>query len=485
MLTAFHRGSLAAIAAAALLQTGPVAAPANAGTNFNKQQEAPRAITNFNRSSNTQTQPVQQQPEPSTTRSLFNFNNTVSVPSTTERAATTGNSLDSTGDALDALSERTTIYSANRSVAPVVNINSESTLKSAIRLYEQIASNGGWGTIQASKSLRKGGKGKGVVAVRRRLAIEGYLPRSAANGDVFDGQVQQAVAGFQENHGLRVTGTIDAATAKALSVPVSSRLETMRANLIRLPEYSKGLSGRYVVVNIPAARLEAVSNNRVVSSHAVIVGKPERPSPIVSSEISEINFNPYWHSPKSIVEKDIVPKVRKSRAILDQLQIKIFDGYDGPEVDPASIDWNSDAAAIAERYHFRQEPGGENAMASTKINFHNKYAVYMHDTPTKSLFNEGQRYFSSGCVRVEDVQQLTAWILANQDGWNLPQIKSVARSEERIDVKLNDKVLVRWVYLTAWAGPDGMVNFRDDIYSLDGTGFITGQPIGSPEESAG
>jgi len=259
----------------------------------------------------------------------------------------------------------------------------------------------------------------------------------------------------------------------------------MRANLIRLPEYTRDLNSKYVLVNIPAAKLEAVESNRVVSSHTVIVGKPERPSPIVTSEISEINFNPYWHSPKSIVIKDIVPKVRKSRSILKKMQIKIFDGYRGPEVDPRSIDWNAPAEEIADKYHFRQEPGGENAMASVKINFRNKFSVYMHDTPTKTLFQENQRYFSSGCVRVEDVHQLTSWVLGNQDGWNLRQIKSVARSEDRIDVALKGKVSVHWVYLTAWAGPDGMVRFRDDIYDLDGTGFITGQPIGSPEGRAG
>ena len=109
----------------------------------------------------------------------------------------------------------------------------------------------------------------------------------------------------------------------------------------------------------------------------------------------------------------------------------------------------------------------------------------MHDTPSKQLFNEASRYFSSGCVRVEDVHQLVTWMLQDQDGWNLRQVQSIAQSEERLDVALQNKVGVHWVYLTAWAGPDGMVRFRDDIYSLDGTGFVTGQPEGIPEESAG
>ncbi len=386
-----------------------------------------------------------------------------------------------------ALSARTKVFGYERSVAPMINSRSEAALKSAIADYEAIARQGGWGQIVITKTVRKGAKGRAVEAIRARLAIEGYLPRTAAAGQTYDDQLEQAVANFQENYGLAVTGRVDAATAKAMSVPVTARIETMRANLIRLPEYSKDLPGRYITVNIPAAKLEAVDGGRVMSQHAVIVGKPERPSPIVTSEVSEINFNPFWHAPKSIVAKDIVPQVRKYGVRkLKELQIVVLDGgYQGVETDPKLIDWKADPEAIAERYHFRQEPGGINAMASVKINFRNKFSVYMHDTPTKQLFNESSRYFSSGCVRVEDVHQLTSWILQGQDGWNLRQVQGIARSEERLDVELKEKVGVRWVYLTAWAGPDGMVRFRDDIYGLDGTGFITGQPIGIPEESAG
>jgi L,D-transpeptidase YcbB len=411
------------------------------------------------------------------------------VSSTEERAATSpANLFTDTGIAPDAaLSARTKVYDTARTVAPILNPRSEAALQSAISDYESIARQGGWGKVTVTKAVRTGAKGGAVQAIRRRLAVEGYLPSGAAAGDVYDKQVVAAVAAFQENYGLPVTGRVDATTAQAMSVPVESRLETMRANVIRLPEYTKGLQGRYVTVNIPAAKLEAVDNGRVTSSHAVIVGKPERPSPIVTSEISEINFNPFWHAPKSIVAKDIVPEVRKAGVRkLKELQILVLDGdHQGPVIDPRSIDWKADAQSIADRYHFRQEPGGINAMASVKINFKNKFAVYMHDTPSKQLFNEASRYFSSGCVRVEDVHQLVTWMLQDQDGWNLRQVQSIAQSEERLDVALQNKVGVHWVYLTAWAGPDGMVRFRDDIYSLDGTGFVTGQPEGIPEESAG
>lgn len=437
--------------------------------------------TNYNLRSNSNQSSEQSRDESgdrAATTSGF-FNNWLGSRSTRRQRSTSRN-RDS-----DALSTRTKIYGAQRSVVPMLNARSAQALESAIGHYENIARRGGWGRIASYRSLRPGAKGRAVLALRRRLAIEGYLPKGAIGSNVYDGGLAQAVAGFQRNNGLPRTGQVGKATAKALSVSAKARVDTMRANLIRMPEYTKELGRKYVLVNIPAARLEAVEGNRVASSHTVIVGKPERPSPIVTSEISEINFNPYWHSPKSIVIKDIVPQVRRSRRILKKMRIRIFDGYRGPEVNPRSINWRAPAEEIADRYHFRQDPGGGNAMASVKINFRNEFSVYMHDTPTKSLFEESQRYFSSGCVRVEDVHQLTSWVLANQDGWNLKQIKSVARSEDRIDVDMKSKVAVHWVYLTAWAGPDGMVRFRDDIYGLDGTGFITGQPIGSPEGRAG
>jgi murein L,D-transpeptidase YcbB/YkuD len=256
-----------------------------------------------------------------------------------ERAAaplTLGSGDDEAADS--ALSARTKIYSQERSVAPILNSRGEAALQAALGDYEAIARSGGWGQVRVRKAVRTGAKGSVVSDIRRRLAIEGYLPRTAAAGNVYDKQVARAVAAFQENHGLPVTGRVDAETAKSMSVPVEARIQTMRANLIRMPEYTKKLQRRHVTVNIPAAKLEAVNGGRVVSRHAVIVGKPERPSPVVSSEVSEINFNPFWHAPKSIVAKDIVPEVRKHGVRkLKELQIIVLDGgYQGPEIDPAA-----------------------------------------------------------------------------------------------------------------------------------------------------
>ncbi len=366
---------------------------------------------------------------------------------------------------------------------PMLGAQSVQAMYDAVSRYEILVSRGGWPKLSPSKTMTIGSKSNNVIRLRQRLAAQGILaPGVATNSKTFDKALAGAVRTFQSRHGLAVTGKVDKQTINVLNVPASIRLRQLRENLPRVLEYSKNLGGRYIVVNIPAAQLEAVDYGQIYSRHNVVVGKPARPSPVLSSQISKLNFNPYWHAPVSIVAKDILPKVRKNVGWLDTMKIKVFDGgYDGPEVDPRSINWSS---VTPDRYHFRQEPGGENAMASVKINFPNKYAVYLHDTPTKQLFDRSARFFSSGCVRVDKVHILTEWLLRGQPGWSSQSIKKVAVSEEPTDVDVNNPAQLRMIYLTGWALPDGAVHFRPDIYSLDGTGFVTGQPRPTGAEAA-
>lgn len=360
-------------------------------------------------------------------------------------------------------------------VSPMVTANSVNALQNAIARYEIIVARGGWPTIPRTRILVRGSKNKVVRLLKKRLAAEGYLPPDypGLNSKKFDNETHTALVKYQKAQGLHALGRLDRQTQRSLSISAKSRLATLRANLPRMKAAVAKLGDRYIMVNIPAAQLDAVEYGVVYSRHNVIAGKASRPSPILNSRITELNFNPYWNAPVSIVKKDILPKLQKSLSILKELDIKIFDGYGGPEVDPKTVDWKT---ADPKRYHFRQQPGKGNAMASVKINFGNPYQVYMHDTPTKQLFTSGQRYFSSGCVRIDKVHLLTAWLLKNQSDWNNDKIQTVVKSGERLDVKVKRSTQVRFVYLTAWVTDDGTVHFRDDIYKLDGTGFVTGQP---------
>ena len=371
---------------------------------------------------------------------------------------------------------RTEVY-GEAGAPPMLSPRSPLLMEEAIARYDLVARAGGWPRLPRLRRVLVAGSRRKVVRVlRKRLMLEGYLPPETPVNKRYDRQVAHAVMQFQRNHGLRVTGHVDAATLRELNVPAQQRLETLMANLPRLEWAVKGIRERFILVNLPATQLESVQNDKVYSRHNVIVGKPERPSPSLISRVSEINFNPYWTAPQSIVIRDIIPEAMKSgnpKKFLQKQRIRIFDGFNGPEVDPDTLPWPD---IDTKRYVFRQDPGDGNAMATVKINFPNPYAVYMHDTPTKQLFTSAQRYFSSGCVRVEKVHVLTEWILRRTPGWDRARIDEVVRSKERLDVKVEDPPAVIWAYLTSWVTPDGNVHFRKDIYRLDGTGFISGQP---------
>jgi L,D-transpeptidase YcbB len=197
-----------------------------------------------------------------------------------------------------------------------------------------------------------------------------------------------------------------------------------------------------------------------------------------------VRFNPYWNAPVSIVEKDILPKIASSGTkVFEDMNMKIFEGSaEGPEVDPSKVKFTPENIS---NYLFRQEPGPENAMKTAKIEFHSTFGIYLHDTPEPSLFKNMNRFYSSGCIRIENMPLLVRWVLNGQDGFGEAKISTMAETLERLDVTIADQPQLRVVYLTAWPTSNGTVAFRKDVYDLDGSDFSVGQPmpvgINSPE----
>lgn len=351
--------------------------------------------------------------------------------------------------------------------SPTLADRNVAATKAAIEKYKGIVAQGGWPMLPA-KVMKPGQSGQEIVTLHRRLEISGDLVGMSIP-DEYDAAVVAAVKRFQSRHGLPPTGMIDSkATIEALNTPASIRLAQLQSNLKRLQSLAPRAGGRYVVVNIPAAQVEAVEGGQVVSRHAAVVGKIERPTPEISSKIHEINFNPYWYVPRSIIHKDLVPKgqafARRNQDMLAAYRMQAFDQQGNP-LDPRQIDW---FGPDVYNYNFRQLPWEENSLGFVKINFHNKDAVYMHDTPLKSLFGKTIRFESSGCVRVHNVEQLVAWILRDTPGWNINRIHTMKQTGEQVDVKLPKQVPVYLAYVSAWATPDGQVHFRPDIYGHDG-----------------
>ena len=336
------------------------------------------------------------------------------------------------------------------------------TTEAAIPRYEQIAAQGGWPAVPSDR-LRLGNRNKAVAALRERLITSGDLATSAGVSDVFDSYVEAGVKRFQARHGLTVDGVVREATLAALNVPVDVRLAQLRTNVGRLKSFSGNLGPRFVMCNIPAAQIEAIENGVAVTRHTAVVGKPDRPSPDIQSRIVEVNFNPFWTVPVSIVKKDLIPRMQEEPDYLAKQRIRILDQR-GNELQPNQINWQTEEAV---NYMFKQDPGDLNSMGAVRINFPSPHGVYMHDTPSRNLFGEDFRFHSSGCVRVQNVRELVTWLLAATPGWSRQQIDSVIRSGDRKDARLKAPVPLYWVYVTAWATPDGVVQFRDDIYGRD------------------
>jgi murein L,D-transpeptidase YcbB/YkuD len=349
---------------------------------------------------------------------------------------------------------------------PTLSSSTADTTARAIGQYERILAAGGWASVPPAERLRLGNKHPSVVALRKRLIVSGDLESTAGASDIFDSYVEAAVRRFQARHGISIDGIVRAETFKRLNIPCEVRLAQLKTNVVRLRALSGNLGDRFVMCNIPAARIEAVENGVAVNRHTAVVGRISRPSPELSSKIIEVNFNPYWTVPVSIVRKDLVPLMQKDPNYLTSEHIHIYDSHGG-ELQPSQINWNSNEAV---NYRFRQDPGDFNSLGTVRIDFPSPYGVYMHDTPEKGLFGEDMRFHSSGCVRVQNVRELVDWLLRDTPGWSRQQIDAAIKSGERTDAKLTKPVPVYWVYVTAWATPDGVVQFRDDIYNKDGLG---------------
>ena len=347
---------------------------------------------------------------------------------------------------------------------PIFSPHTVAYVEQAVARYQGIVAQGGWPIVPATKKLKLGVVDPDVEVLRRRLMISGDLSLSAGISPAFDTYVDSAVKRFQARHGLPSDGVLGQFSYAAMNVSAPVRLGQLETNLVRLRSMSGELGQRYVMVNIPAAQIEAVENGRVVLRHTAIVGKIDRQTPILNSAINEIIVNPYWNAPESIVRKDIIPLMRKNPQYLAENAIRIL-GPDGNEIDPATIDWNTEDAA---KFRFRQDPGKINAMASVKINFPNPHATYMHDTPSQGLFNKLMRFDSSGCVRVQNVRDLVTWLLRDTPGWDRQLFEQTIKSGESVPVQLAEPVPVYFTYISAWSTGDGVAHFRDDIYGRDG-----------------
>ena len=346
---------------------------------------------------------------------------------------------------------------------PVFDEGTYQRIKEALLSYAAIQVRGGWPSLPADAKFAPGEGGPNVALLRQRLAITEDLPPEQEAGDVYDEAVAEGVKRFQLRHGLEANGSVGPQTLRALNVPVAARIKQLEASLERLLGMDFVFAERYVVVNIPAAYVEAVAHDKVERRYRVIVGKIDKPSPTLTAYITAVNLNPTWTVPLSITKNEIFARMRRDPTYLSRMHMRVLGARD-EEISPQSVDWSGDRSP---NFTIRQDSGVWNALGNLKIDMPNPYSVYMHDTDSRKLFANDYRFDSHGCTRVDNVRDLAAWILDDVPGWNRAAIDAGIAAGVLKIVNLPHRMPVAWIYLTGWMTRDGTIEFRDDVYKHD------------------
>jgi murein L,D-transpeptidase YcbB/YkuD len=339
-------------------------------------------------------------------------------------------------------------------------------LKAALARYRGIAAQGEWPRVPDGPTLKLGMKNDRVAVLRRRLTTTGELGEEVgADAQVFDDAVQTAVKTFQRRHFLNPDGEVGPATLRALQVPVGRRIDQLRVNLERARWVLHDVPSSFVLVDVAGFEVIVLRDGEPIWQSRVQVGKPYRRTPIFRATITYLVLNPTWTVPSGILSNDILPAVRRNPAYLAEKNLRVID-HQGREVDPRGIDWGRESEKHFP-YLLRQDPGPNNALGRVKFVFPNKHDVYLHDTPSKELFERDVRAFSSGCIRVERPVELAELLLNDPGNWSREKIQAAMDGKQTRTVKLESPVPVLLYYWTAQGQPDGNAQFKADIYGRD------------------
>ena len=344
-------------------------------------------------------------------------------------------------------------------------------LRKELVKYRKIKEWGGWPTINLRGALKKGAKQSGVYALRERLRATGdYKPcKTSTETDKYDACLQKAVKHFQKRNGLAVDGDVGSGTLRALNKTVDERITTILLNLDRIKWLNDRHSKRHVIINIPDFMLYFEEDGKLRQTIRTIVGKPNHPTPIFSNKVQTVVLNPYWNIPKSIIQKEMIPKLlRNPNAMVKKgIEIRAGWGKDAKKISGGSVDWRQYLYSKTVPFRFAQIPGPHNALGKVKFLFPNKYSVYMHDTPTKSLFKRSKRAFSHGCVRLQKPRELLKTFASFNPNLDFQKSQKILKGKTKTYISLQEKVPVDVIYLTAWVDYEGNLQFRNDIYGYD------------------
>jgi murein L,D-transpeptidase YcbB/YkuD len=328
------------------------------------------------------------------------------------------------------------------------------SLKQALAQYREIAARGGWPAVPPGPTLKPGEKGERVAALRARLEASAELPMGGtpgAPGDpaaidrtLFDATLQAALRTFQERNGLDTDGAVGPGTLEALNVTAADRVRQIEINLDRWRWLPRDLGERYVMVNIAGFALDVVEAGKPALSMRVVAGKPTNRTPMFTGTMTHLVLNPYWNVPSGILKKEVLPHIARDPGYLARQNMEMLPGG-----------------------KVRQKPGANNALGKIKFLFPNRFDVYLHDTPSRSLFSRSVRTFSHGCIRVEKPLELAEYLLKDDPAWTPEKIQKALAKGSESWVKIPNPLPVHLAYWTAWVDDAGVTQFRKDVYGRD------------------
>jgi murein L,D-transpeptidase YcbB/YkuD len=338
-------------------------------------------------------------------------------------------------------------------------------LKAALASAHTLQQQGGWGTVPGGDTLKPGMSDPRVRALRRRLMATGDMPVLDTEALEFDAAVEHGVKNFQLRHGLEADGIVGKNTLAAMNVPVEERINQIRANLERARWALHDLPETFILVDIAGFKASYFRNGERIWQTRAQVGRPYRKSPIFKARVTYLEVNPTWTVPPTILREDVLPAIKRDPQYLASKNMRVLD-YQGNPVDPAMLDW-SNYTGRNFPYLIRQEPGPENALGRIKFMFPNKHLVYLHDTPSKTLFGKTERAFSSGCIRIEDPYGLAGLLVKNDPKWDQQKIIDAVNSLQTMTIGLQEPVTIILLYWTVDFTDDGSIVFKNDIYDRD------------------
>jgi L,D-transpeptidase YcbB len=343
-------------------------------------------------------------------------------------------------------------------------------LRAVLATLTRAADSGGWPEVPRGRTLQLGMWGPRVAAVRRRLLAEGDLaPGDTAPAAAFDSVLWAALRRFQRRHGVRPLGEVDSATGALLAVPVAVLVRRVIVNMTRWRWTPRAEPARRAVVNTPDATLTVYDTAGPPLSVRVVAGALDWPTPIFTARITGLVLHPTWDVPAAIVRAEMLPAERRDPAALARLGIGVWrETALGLEaVDPDSVDWSALGDSAATRFRFRQPPGDGNPLGRIKFVVPNAFSVALHDTPSRQLFAEDQRYFSHGCVRVQAPAMVAARIVAGWNDWTGDSLRAALADTAQREITLPAPVPIYFVYRTIWVDDAGRLQWRPDVYGWD------------------